>query len=42
MTEADTIEEAYEMIEDAKRAWLEAAIEEGIEIPLPETSQISP
>ncbi len=37
MTEADTIEEAYEMIEDARRVWLETALEEGIEIPLPES-----
>jgi antitoxin HicB len=36
MTEADTIEEAYEMIKDAMVAWLEAAIEEGQKIPLPE------
>ena len=36
MTEADTLEELFEMIEDAKRSWLEVAIEDGIEIPLPE------
>jgi len=37
MTEGDTLEEVYEMIEDAKRAWLEVALEEGIDIPLPES-----
>jgi predicted RNase H-like HicB family nuclease len=36
MTEGDTIEEVYQMIEDAKRAWLSAAMENGNEIPLPE------
>jgi len=36
MTEADTWEELYKMIEDAKRCWLETAIEAGVEIPLPE------
>ncbi len=37
MTEGDTLEEAYKMIEDAKRAWLEVALEESIDIPLPES-----
>ncbi len=39
MTEADTIEELLEMIEDAKRSWLEVAIEDGLEIPLPEVME---
>ena len=39
MTEADTLEDVYEMIEDAKRSWLEAAIEDGSEIPLPESME---
>ncbi|NPA39482.1 MAG: type II toxin-antitoxin system HicB family antitoxin [Thermodesulfobacteria bacterium] len=36
ITEGDTIEEVLRMLEDAKLSWLETAIEEGIEIPLPE------
>ncbi len=36
MTEGDTIEEAPMMIEDAKITWLKAALEDGIDIPLPE------
>lgn len=35
MTEADSWEELKDMIEDAMRCWLEDAIEEGNEIPLP-------
>ncbi|WP_018131235.1 type II toxin-antitoxin system HicB family antitoxin [Effusibacillus pohliae] len=35
LSQGETIEEALEMIEDAKRAWLEVALEEGIEIPEP-------
>jgi antitoxin HicB len=35
MTQATHFEELGEMIEDAMRAWLEAAIEEGIPIPEP-------
>jgi len=37
MTEGETLEETLEMLEDAKRAWLEAALEDGLEIPLPES-----
>ena len=37
MTEGDTLEEVLELLEDAKRAWLEAALEDGLEIPLPES-----
>ena len=36
MTEADTKEEAFEMIEDAMRAWIEVGLESGDEIPLPD------
>ena len=35
ITEADSWEELRDMIEDAMRCWLEVAIEEGDEIPLP-------
>ncbi len=37
ITQADTWEELEYMIEDAKRVWLETALEEGVEIPLPKT-----
>ena len=36
MTEADTKEELWEMIEEAKKIWIETALEEGIKIPEPE------
>jgi antitoxin HicB len=36
MSQGDTIEEAYAMIEDAKRAWLEVEIEDGRPIPEPQ------
>lgn len=36
ISQGDTIEEAYQMITDAKRLWLETALEEGLDIPLPE------
>jgi predicted RNase H-like HicB family nuclease len=39
MTVGDTMAEALAMIEDAKHAWLTAAVEDGIEIPLPESMQ---
>lgn len=35
MTQADTFEELGEMIEDAMRAWIETALEEGQIIPEP-------
>ncbi len=35
ITQADSWEELKDMIEDAMRCWLEVAIEEGDEIPLP-------
>lgn len=37
MTEGETLEETLELLEDAKKAWLETALEDGIEIPLPES-----
>lgn len=36
MTEGDNIEDAMCMIRDAVKSWLEVAIENNIEIPLPE------
>lgn len=33
ITCADTLEEALEMAEDAKRAWMTSALEDGVEIP---------
>ena len=39
ITCADTIEQGAKMIEDAKRSWFEASIEEGS--PIPEPSKIS-
>ena len=36
MSEGDTIEEAFEMIEDAMRAWIETALEDNKTIPIPE------
>ena len=35
ITSADTIEDGVAMIEDAKKCWFEACIEENIQIPLP-------
>ncbi len=35
LTCADTLEEAWEMIEDAKHGWIEVALERGISIPEP-------
>lgn len=35
MTCAETVEEGFSMIEDAKRAWFTACIEDGITIPEP-------
>jgi len=37
MSGGDTIEEAIKNIEEAKEAWLETAIEKGIDVPLPES-----
>lgn len=35
ITQGDTKEEALQMIEDARAAWIETALEEGFEIPEP-------
>ena len=37
ITQGETLEEIVHMINDAKQAWLETALEEGIEIPEPES-----
>ena len=37
ITSADTIEKAIEMARDVKRTWLEAALEDGYDIPLPDS-----
>lgn len=39
MTQAETLEELSERIEDARRTWIQLAYEEGMEIPLPRTEQ---
>ncbi len=41
MTEADSKEEIFEMVEDAKKSWLEVAIERNISIPEPITGEFS-
>jgi antitoxin HicB len=38
MTEGDSVEDAAEMIQDAMRAWLEIALEDGRTIPEPRSS----
>jgi antitoxin HicB len=35
ISQGDTVQEAYEMIQDAMRTWLEVAIEDNIPIPEP-------
>lgn len=39
ISQGDTIVEAYQMITEAKRLWLETALEEGINIPIPEITK---
>ncbi len=39
VTCGSTIEEAARNAEDAKRAWLEAAIEDGISLPIPDNDE---
>lgn len=36
ITQADTIEETLAMIEDAKRAWIDVALQNGMDIPEPD------
>ena len=38
-TQGETLQEVMENIEDAKRAWIEAAYEMGQDIPLPRTEE---
>ncbi len=39
MTQADTFEEVEEMVQDAMRAWIESAIEDGVSIPEPRKAE---
>lgn len=39
LTCGETVEEAVENAKDAKRCWLEAALEDGIAIPLPDETE---
>jgi len=39
LTQADSFEELEEMIQDAMRAWIEAALEDGQFVPEPRTSE---
>lgn len=39
ISQGDTEEEALEMLADAFISWIEAALEDGIDIPLPESMQ---
>ena len=39
ISQGETLEEAYKMIQDAKICWLETAIEDGIEVPEPAKMQ---
>ncbi len=41
MTEADTKEGVLKMLEDAKEAWLETALDRGINIPEPSEDEFS-
>ncbi len=38
LTSGETLEEALTNAEDAKKIWLEAALEDGLEIPEPKTT----
>jgi antitoxin HicB len=39
ITQADSFAELEEMIADAKRAWIETALEDGVEIPEPRLNE---
>ena len=41
LTQGETLTEIAEMIEDAKKAWLDIALQDGIEIPEPITEEYS-
>ena len=39
LTEGETLEEVSQRIEDARRDWIQAAYEDGVEIPTPRTDE---
>ncbi len=39
LTQGETLDEVYDRIETARKAWIEVAYEDGISIPLPQTKQ---
>jgi antitoxin HicB len=39
ISQGETVEEAIEMIEDARRCWLGVAYEEGLDIPVPRSEE---
>lgn len=39
ITQGDTVEEALAMLEDAKKGWLDLALKEGWEIPVPDRDE---
>lgn len=39
LSQGETLEEAMEMIDDARRLWLEVAYEEGLDIPEPRSEE---
>jgi len=39
LTEGETLEEVSQRIEDARKAWIQAAYEDGVEIPIPRTDE---
>lgn len=41
VSQGETVEEAWRMVHDAKRAWLETALEEGIPVPEPASDRYS-
>lgn len=40
ISQGETIEETMQMIEEARRLWLESACEDGLDIPLPESEAV--
>ena len=39
LTQGETLEEVSQRIEDARESWIQAAYEDGVEIPLPRTDE---
>ena len=39
LTEGETLEEVSQRIEDARKGWIQAAYEDGVEIPIPRTDE---